>query len=99
MRPSVPVKKPNVPFAHDSNNPELRSAVQIKASAHQLALPAIISCPIALLALISNVVKCHSRLHSTAHGAVDEDWWLDKAGARPVLDRRCPKVAPRDHPE
>ena len=30
----------------------------------------------------------NSRLHTTAHGAVDEDWRLEKTGARPVLDRR-----------
>ena len=91
-------KTPNAPFANDSYTPGLRSAVQNKASAHLLALPAITSCPIALIARISNMVKCHSRLHTTAHGAVDEDWWLEKAGARPVLDRRCPEVTPRDHP-
>ena len=85
------------PFAHDSDTPGLRSAVQNKASAHQLALPAIIRCPIALIARISNMVKCHSRLHTTAHGAVDEDWRLEKAGARPVLDRRRPEFAPRDY--
>ena len=90
-------KTPNAPFAHDSDTPGLRSAVQNKASAHQLALPAIISCPIALIARISNMVKCHSRLHTTAHGAVDEDWRLEKVGARPVLDRRRPEFAPRDY--
>ena len=58
---------------------------------------AIISCPIALIARISNMVKCHSRLHTTAHGAVDEDWRLEKVGARPVLDRRRPEFAPRDY--
>ena len=84
-------------FANDSETPGLRSAVQSKASAHPLALPVIISCPIALIALISNMVKCHSRLHTSAHGAVDEDWRLEKARARPVLDRRRPEVAPRDH--
>ena len=84
-------------LAHDSDTPGLRSAVQNKASAHQLALPAIISCPIALIARISNMVKCHSRLHTTAHGAVDEDWRLEKAGARHVLDRRRPEFAPRDY--
>jgi len=87
-----------VPFANDSDTPGLRSAVQNKAIAHLLALPAITSCPIALIARISNMVKCHSRLHTTAQGAVDEDWRLEKAGARPVLDRRCPEVAPQDNP-
>ena len=82
-------KTSNAPFANDSYTPGLRSAVQNKASAHLLALPAITSCLIALIAHISNnMVKCHSRLHTTAHGAVDEDWRLEKAGARPVLDRR-----------
>jgi len=52
----------NAPFAHDSDTPGPRSAVQNKASTHQLALPAIISCPIALIARISNMVKCHSGL-------------------------------------
>ena len=32
-------------------------------------------------------------------GEVDEDWRLEKAEARPVLDRRRPEVAPRDHPQ
>jgi len=36
--------------------------------------------------------------YTTAHGAVDEDWRLEKAGARPVLDRLCPEATPRDHP-
>ena len=91
-------KTPNAPFANDSDTPGLRSAVQNKASARLLALPAITSCPIALIAHISNMVKCHSRLHTTAHGAVDEDWRLEKAVARTVLDRRCPEATPRDHP-
>ena len=89
-------KMPNAPFANDSDTPGLRSAVQI---AHSLALPAITRCPIALLARISNMVECHSRLHTTAHGAVDEDWRLERIGARPVLDRRRPEVAPQDHPQ
>ena len=93
----VHVHQDTAPFAHDSDTPGHRSAVQNKASAHQLALPAIISCPIALIARISNMVKCHSRLHTTAHGAVDEDWRLEKVGARPVLDRRRPEFAPRDY--
>ena len=92
-------KTPNAPFANDSYTPGLRSAVQNKASAHLLALPAITSCPIALIARIPNMVTCHSRLHTTAHGAVDEDWRLEKAGAGPMLDRQCPEVAPRDHPQ
>jgi len=94
----VLVHQDTAPFANDSDTPGLRSAVQNKASAHLLALPAITSCPIALIARISNMVKCHSRLHITAHGAVDEDWRLEKAGARPVLDRLCPEATPRDHP-
>jgi len=95
----VLVYQDTAPFANDSETPGLRSAVQSKASAHPLALPAIKSCPIALTARISNMVKCHSRLHTTTHGAVDEDWRLEKAGVRPVLDRRRPEVAPRDHPQ
>jgi len=50
-------KKPNAPSANDSDTPGLRSAVQNKASAHQLALPAIICCPIAPTARIPNLVK------------------------------------------
>ena len=90
---------PNAPFAHDFDTPGLRSAVQNKASAHQLALPAIISGPIAQIARISNMVKCHSRLHTTAHGAADEDWRIEKAGARPVLGRRRPDFAPQNYPQ
>ena len=47
-------KTPNAPFANDSDTLGLRSTVQNKASAHPLALPAITSCPIALIARISN---------------------------------------------
>ena len=50
-------KRPNVFSANDSDTPGLRSAVQNKASAHQLALPAIICCPIAPTARIPNLVK------------------------------------------
>ena len=54
---------------------------------------------IALIARISNMVKCHSRLHTTADGVVDEDLRLEKAGAGTMLDRQCTEVAPRDHPQ
>ena len=52
-----------------------------------------------LLQADSATKKCLSRFHTTAHGAVDEDWGLEKTGARPVLDRLCPEVPPRDHPQ
>jgi hypothetical protein len=87
---------PNTPVVHNSDSLGLHSAVQNKASAHQLALPAIISCPIALVVRISNMVKCHSRRHTAIHRAADEDWRLEQSGARSVLDRRRPEFAPRD---
>ena len=74
------------PFAGDFDTLGLRSAVQYKASANVLVLPAIISCPISLIARISNMVKCHSRLRTTAPGAIKEDWKLEKAGTRRALD-------------
>ena len=43
------------------------------------------------------MVKCHSRLHRTAHGAADGDWRLEKAGARPVQDRRRLELASWDY--
>jgi len=88
----------NEPLANDSDTPGLRSAVQNEACTHLLAVPTIKSCPIARIARISNMVKFHSRLHTTAHKAVDEGRGLEKFGARPVLDRRCPEVAPWEHP-
>jgi len=89
----VHVHQDTAPFAHDSDTPGHRSAVQNKASAHQLALPAIISCPIA--------PKCpHFQLGEMPRQTLyNGTWWSSRRGLEARKGRSSPRArspAPRE---
>ena len=87
----VHVHQDTAPFAHDSDTPGHRSAVQNKASAHQLALPAIISCPIA--------PKCpHFQLGEMPRQTLyNGTWWSSRRGLEARKGRSSPRARPPAH--
>ena len=76
----VHVHQDTAPFAHDSDTPGHRSAVQNKASAHQLALPAIRSSG-------ARPVLDRQRLEKTANASLTND--SDTPGLRSAVQNKA----------